>query len=107
MSGLMQPRKLRERMLTWIEEEIRVGALPPRSEAMLTAILSRGELDRAELVTLLRTSDSAARRSAAALFKVRILQSETSHSPLRLAFPIGLAMQLLPQAFLSQDQILR
>ena len=44
----MQPDRLRARIQLWAEEEIRLGALPRRSGAILEAALYRGELPRGE-----------------------------------------------------------
>lgn len=32
MEGLIQPNKLKERILLWVKEEMRAGELPERSE---------------------------------------------------------------------------
>src|SRR4029077_2891073 len=48
MESLIQPEALRARILTWAEEEIRLNHLPPKSGDVLRALLSRGELPRAE-----------------------------------------------------------
>lgn len=58
MSGLMEPHKLRDRVLTWAQEEVRARKLLPRSEAVLAAILYRGQLDRAEVAIMTGASDS-------------------------------------------------
>ena len=42
MEGLMQPDSLRTRILLWTEEEIRLDRLPPKSGAILEAVLCRG-----------------------------------------------------------------
>ena len=47
MEGLMQPERLRARILLWTEEQVRLGKLPPKSGAILEALLYRGELPRA------------------------------------------------------------
>jgi Uncharacterized conserved protein len=47
MEGLVQPERLRARILMWAEEEARVGGLPPRSGSILEAVLYRGELREA------------------------------------------------------------
>ena len=44
MQALVQPDRLRNRILLWVEEEIRAKALPPQSGRILEAILYRGEL---------------------------------------------------------------
>jgi len=97
--SLLEPQKLRNRVLTWAEEEVRAGILPPRSEAVLAATLYSGQLARAEVATLTGASDRSARRLTAALIKSGIVKSETSRAPIQLAFPIGLAARLLPGLF--------
>jgi hypothetical protein len=44
MRNLTQPDQLRARILLWAEEEIRLDSLPPKSGAILEALLYRGEL---------------------------------------------------------------
>lgn len=44
MAGLMRPDKLRDRIMIWAEEEMRAGALPPRSDIVLKAALYQGVL---------------------------------------------------------------
>ena len=39
MEGLVAPDRLRTRILIWVEEEVRAGTLPPRSGAVLEAVL--------------------------------------------------------------------
>ena len=41
MESLMQPDRLRTRILLWAEEEIRGNALPPKSGSILEAVLYR------------------------------------------------------------------
>ena len=47
MESLVQPDRLRARILMWAEEETRLRALPPKAGAILEAVLYRGELPRA------------------------------------------------------------
>jgi hypothetical protein len=61
MQGLVQPDHLRNRILIWAEEETRADRLPQKSGAVLEAILFRGELPRADVMTLLQTSERSAR----------------------------------------------
>ena len=49
MEELVQPDRLRRRILLWAEEETRGGALPPKAGSILEAILYRGELPRGDL----------------------------------------------------------
>jgi hypothetical protein len=48
MENLVQPDRLRTRILMWSEEEIRLGNLPPKSGTILEAVLYRGELPRGD-----------------------------------------------------------
>ena len=87
MENLMQPDQLRTRILLWAEEEIRMGKLPPKSGAILEAVLYRGEIPRAETPTIFDASERSARRFVSALIDRGVLTSESTRAPLRLAFP--------------------
>jgi Fic family protein len=99
MEGLVQPERMRDRILIWAEEEIRAGALPPRSGAVLEAVLFRGELLRGEVETLLGTGERQARRVTSALIEREVLASESTRAPLRLTFPARLAPRWMPGLF--------
>jgi Fic family protein len=99
MEGLVQPDKLRSRILIWAEEQIRAGSLPAKSERVLDAILYRGELPRGDIAEILGTSDRHARRVTGALTKCGALLSASSRAPLRLAFPARLASRWMPGLF--------
>ena len=59
MENLVQPNRLRGRILLWAEEEVRAGALPAKAGKVLEAVLFRGELPRGDLPALLNTGDAA------------------------------------------------
>ena len=99
MESLVQPNRLRDRILIWTEEEIRADALPPKSGAVLEAVLYRGELPRGEVANITATSERQARRVTSALIGHEVLTSESSRAPLRLAFPARLASRWLPGLF--------
>lgn len=99
MEGLLEPGRLRDRILIWTEEEIRADALPKKSGAVLEAVLYRGEFPRGEVALLLGTSDRHARRVTSALIDREVLTSESSRAPLRLAFPAKLASRWMPGLF--------
>ena len=99
MENLVQPNRLRDRILIWTEEEIRADALPPKSGAVLEAVLYRGELPRGEVANITATSERQARRVTSALIEHEVLTSESSRAPLRLAFPARLASRWLPGLF--------
>ena len=102
MEGLVQPMRLRDRILIWVEEEIRAGALPPKSGSILEAVLYRGELPRGEVATLLGVSDRQARRITSSLVDREVLASASSRAPLRLNFPAKLASRWMPGLFPEQ-----
>jgi Fic family protein len=99
MENLMQPDQLRTRILLWAEEEIRMGKLPPKSGAILEAVLYRGEIPRAETPTIFETSERSSSRFVSALIDRRVLSSESTRAPLRLAFPATLASRWMPGLF--------
>ncbi len=99
MQSLVQPDRLRDRILIWAEEEMRGGRLPGKSDTILEAALYRGLLPRGEVTSLLDTSDRNARRVTSALLEREVLESPTSRSPLRLAFPASLIYRWMPGLF--------
>jgi Fic family protein len=99
MERLMQPQQLRARILLWAEEEIRLDKLPPKSGAILEAVLYRGELPRADTAGIVGTGERQGRRVVSALIKRGVLLSDSSRAPLRLAFPATLASRWMPGLF--------
>lgn len=99
MEDLVQPDRLRTRILMWTEEEVRLGNLPPKAGNILEAILYRGELPRGEVAGLLGTTARHARRIVASLADHRVLTSEGPRASLRLAFPAALAPRWMPGLF--------
>ena len=99
MEGLVQPERLRARILMWAEEEVRIGQLPARSGNVLEAVLYRGELPRSDVTAVVAASDRQARRIVAALLENGVLVSESSRAPLRITFPATLVPRWMPGLF--------
>jgi len=99
MEGLVQPERLRGRILLWAEEEMRLGTLPARSGSMLEAILYRGELPRGDADAIVSTGKRQARRIVSELVDRGVLASDNPGAPLRLNFPAALAHRWLPGLF--------
>ena len=99
MESLIQPDRLRTRILLWAEEEIRIGNLPPKSGNVLEAVLYRGELARADTAGVVGTGERQARRVVSALVDKGVLISESSRAPVRLVFPAALASRWMPGLF--------
>lgn len=102
MEELVQPDRLRNRILLWVEEEVRVGTLPARAGQVLEAVLFRGGLPRADVPALLGHGDRQARRVVSALLERGVLQAESTRAPLRLTFPAALAGRWMPGLFPEQ-----
>lgn len=99
MESLVQPDRLRARILLWAEEEVRVGDLPAKSGNILEAVLYRGELPRGDADAVVGTGARQARRIVAALVGKGVLVSDNPRAPLRLAFPAALAARWMPGLF--------
>jgi Fic family protein len=99
MESLIQPDRLRTRILMWAEEEIRFNHLQPKSGSILEAALYRGELPRADAPGIVGTGERQARRIVSALLEQGVLTSESTRAPLRLAFPATLASRWMPGLF--------
>ncbi len=99
MERLVEPDRLRARILLWCEEEARLGLLPRKAGLILEAILFRGELPGGDLAALPGSTDRRAGRIVASLAERGVLISESSRAPLRLAFPAALAPRWMPGLF--------
>lgn len=99
MEGLMQPDRLRTRILLWAEEETRLNKLPPKAGNVIEALLYRGELPRGDVAELLGVTSRHARRIVSALFEQGVLTSAGPRDPLLLAFPATLASRWMSGLF--------
>lgn len=100
MDRLMQPRRLTERIMTWVEREVRQSRLPQKSGRLLEALLFRGgELPRGETAEILDVGLRQARRIVSALMETEVLVSDSSRAPLFLNFPAHLAGEWMPGLF--------
>jgi Fic family protein len=102
MEGLVQPDRLRARILMWAEEEIRLDELPLKAGSILEAVLYRGELPRGDAGAVVGTGERQARRIVAALVDKGVLASDNPRAPLRLLFPATLAGRWMPGLFPEQ-----
>lgn len=99
MAALMQPKKLRVRVMVWCEEEMRSGDLSANSDRVLGALIDRGELTRAEVPQLLGMSSRSSQRVTRSLLDKGIVKSDSTRAPLELAFPATVAGRWLPNLF--------
>lgn len=99
MEKLMQPDRLKTRILLWAKEEIELGELPQQAIQILESILYHGEIHRSEIPAMLNLTDRQARRISSSLVEKGILVSDSQKSPLKLAFPAALASRWMPGLF--------
>jgi hypothetical protein len=99
MESLIQPDRLRARILIWAGEETRLGKLPAKAGNVLESILYRGELPRGDVDAVVATGERQARRIVAALLDAGVLTSTRPRAPLRLLFPATLAGRWMPGLF--------
>jgi Fic family protein len=96
MSELMQPDRLRARVLTWAEEEVRLGSFSKAAILVMEAVLFRGELPRADIARLIQGSERSGSRLVSQLNAFGVLTSSSSRAPLRLALPATMAHRWFP-----------
>jgi Fic family protein len=99
MESLMKPDRLRDRIMIWVEEEMRAGNLPAKSGTVLRAVLLQGSMTRADVVSLLNVNERTARRVTSALLDSGALTSKSTRAPLELSFPAKLAGRWMPGLF--------
>ncbi|MFK7732969.1 MAG: Fic family protein [Pseudomonadales bacterium] len=102
MERLAQPDRLRDRIMIWIEEEIRAKTLPSKSDLVMTALLHSGALSRAQVPGILNMSERSASRISSALLKRGVVASATTRAPLNLVIPAELAARWMPGLFPEQ-----
>jgi len=98
----MKPDALRERILMWAEEEMRLGRLPSKSDLVLRELLYNGTVPRSNIPGILGVSDRAARRVTGALIETGAIASDSTRAPLRLVFSASLAGRWMPGLFPDQ-----
>lgn len=103
MESLIEPARLRARVLLWAEEEARLGELPAGAVRILEALLYRGALARGEAAAASGSGDRHTRRIVAALRSKGVVDAEDPRGPLRLRFPPELAGRWVPGLFPEQS----
>lgn len=99
MEKLMQPERLRSRVLVWTKEEIELKHLPPQSFQVIERILYRGEITRSEIPDFLGVTIRHARRITSSLIETGILTTESDKSPIKLAFSAKYSQRWMPGLF--------
>jgi len=99
MERLMQPERLRERIIRWTKNETEAGRLLDNSAKVMSALLYQQELPRGDVPELLGVTDRQARRVVSALIDREVIVSQTTRTPLHLAFPAVLVHEWMPGLF--------
>src|SRR5205823_14845189 len=99
MESLVQPDRLRARIIVWANEEISLGTLHAQAVRILEAVLHRGELPRGEVDAIAGTGDRQGRRILSALVERGVLSSDGPRAPVHLVFPAELAQRWMPGLF--------
>jgi Fic family protein len=102
MEELVAPDKLRARIFTWANEEIKSKTILPQSLKILERLLYQGALAREEITSMFDVTPRQARRYVEPLTDLGVLVSETTRAPYHLAFPAKLAPQWMPGLFPEQ-----
>lgn len=99
MEELMQPQRLRERIMTWCKAEMAAGTLSKGADIVMREALMLGAVERGVLPELLGVGDRQARKVTAELLSAGALKANTQRAPLRLSFPARLASDWMPGLF--------
>ena len=99
MASLLEPNDLLRRIQIHVEEEIMAGRMHKGSFAILREALLAGEVSRGRAGDITGYGERMARYVVSDLLKKGYLRSETSRSPLVLAFPIDAMERWFPRLY--------
>lgn len=99
MSSLLEPKELQRRMQIHIIEEVDARRLPKGSLSMLREALLAGEVPRGRAGEITGYGERMARNVVSDLIKKGYLKSESTRSPLVLAFPIDAVERWFPRLY--------
>jgi Fic family protein len=96
MEGLMRPQDLRNRIMAWADDEIRLNRLHEKTKLLLSQVLFAGSIERKDMPGIVGANERQARRMAEPLVKIGLFRSATPKAPYVLGFPAELAGRLMP-----------
>ncbi len=99
MASLLEPTELLRRMRLHIEDEVEAGNLPQKTFPILREALLVGDVSRSSVREVTGYAERMARNVVSDLLKKGYLESETTHSPLNLAFPIDAVERWFPKLY--------
>jgi len=99
MASLLEPNDLLRRMRLHIADEVEAGRLPKGSFSLLREALLAGEVPRGRAGEITGYGERMSRNVVSTLLKKGYLKSESSRSPLVLAFPIDAVERWFPRLY--------
>ena len=99
MERLLNLHRLRDRVMTWVHEEINAARLPLNSNLVLNRLMLDDDLRRSEISTIIGTGERQSRRVTSALEKRGVIVAKHSRAPFRLNVPADIASSWLPGLF--------
>jgi Fic family protein len=99
MNHLIDPDRLLSRITLHVREEIALSRLESGAEVVIRALFQSGELPRGDVEEILGTSPRSRSRILKALFDLKMIQSSSHRSPVRLLFSAENAERWMPGLF--------
>lgn len=99
MASLLEPTELLRRIRLHIEDEVEAGNLPQKTFPILREALLVGDVSRSSVREVTGYAERMARNVVSDLLKKGYLESETTHRPLNLAFPIDAVERWFPKLY--------
>jgi Fic family protein len=99
MASVLEPARLLGRIEAWLEEEIRSGALHPKSWPLIREAFQMGSVDRGRVPTITGLGERQARNVLSKLIEHGILSSASHRAPVYLKSPSALAERWFPNLY--------
>jgi hypothetical protein len=99
MASVLEPATLLGRIEAWLGEQIRAGALHPRSSPLVREAFQMGSVDRGRVPTITGLGERQARNVLSKLTERGVLSSSSHRAPVHLVFPGALAERWFPNLY--------
>lgn len=99
MSSLLDLDGLKKRISSYVERQVSLGELQPKSNYLLTEVLLNGEILRGEASRITGRPERSARRILKELLDKSFLKSDSDKGPVKLNFPAKVAPYYFPRLY--------
>ncbi len=99
MASVLEPATLLGRIEAWLAEEVRAGAIHPKSSALIREAFHVGGLERGRVPAITGLGERQARAVLSKLIERGVLTSTSHRAPARLVFPSALAERWFPNLY--------